>query len=81
MYDLLLGPDWGRAHIAAREELVSSEEQVRREEDIKDLAEDLELDKESADRIRGGEITQDVTVNKARTTDKNYKSMDEYIRG
>jgi hypothetical protein len=27
------------------------------------------------------EITQDVTVNKAKTADKAFKAMDEYIRG
>ena len=54
----------------------------------KDLAEDLELTDESAENVRGGDktaptptINQDVTVNKAKTADKAFKSWSGYIRG
>jgi hypothetical protein len=50
----------------------------QRQQDEQDVAEDLELNDESADKIRGG---QDVTVNKAKTADKAYTQMDAYIKG
>ena len=31
--------------------------------------------------VSGGGITQDVTVNKAKTADKAYQQMDAYIKG
>jgi hypothetical protein len=69
-----------------REEcLVASDEDVDRQHVQEDLIEDLEADKDSADTIHGGgtraEITQDVTVNKAKTADKAFQAMDGYIRG
>jgi hypothetical protein len=57
------------------------EETREREHLAQDAAEDLELRNESADGVKGGEITQDVTVNKAKTSDKNTEFLNAYIRG
>jgi hypothetical protein len=77
-------PPSGRYPTPGREERrVSSEEDRRQVEE--DRVEDLEVDKDSAESITGGgtkfEITQDVTVNKAKTADKAFQAMDGYIRG
>ncbi len=60
---------------------MTSEEHADRRQVEEDLVEDLEVDKDSVDSIRGGEITQDVTVNKAKTADKAFTAMEAYIRG
>jgi hypothetical protein len=67
---------------------VSQEEREERRELEEDLGEDLELSEDSAENVRGGDkiapittISQDVTVNKAKTADKAFKSIDGYIRG
>ena len=41
------------------------------------------LSRKKAKSVKGGDftITQDVTVNKAKTADKAFKQMDGYIRG
>ena len=41
----------------------------------------VELSESELAKVAGGEITQDVTVNKAKTADKAFKAMDAYIRG
>jgi hypothetical protein len=44
----------------------------------------IELSESELSKVAGGEtlkITQDVTVNKAKTADKNFQAMDGYIRG
>jgi hypothetical protein len=51
----------------------------QRQQDEQDVAEDLELNDESADKIRGG--SENVAVNKAKTADKAYTQMDGYIKG
>ena len=52
------------------------EEAQEREHLAQDAAEDLELGDESADGVKGGDskykVTQDVTVNKAKTADKQF---------
>jgi hypothetical protein len=65
---------------------VSGEERDQRRELEEDLAEDLELNDDAAEKVKGGDkaaptITQDVTVNKAKTADKAFNAMDGYIRG
>lgn len=65
---------------------MTSDENADRRQVEEDLVEDLEVDKDSVDSISGGdgkkfEITQDVTVNKAKTADKAFQAMDGYIRG
>ena len=43
-----------------------------------------ELSVDELERVAGGDtfqITQDVTVNKAKTADKAYSTWDAYIRG
>ena len=65
---------------------MTSDENADRRQVEEDLVEDLEVDKDSVDSISGGdakkfEITQDVTVNKAKTADKAFTAMDGYIRG
>lgn len=39
-----------------------------------------ELTEEDLEQVSGGEITQDITVNKAKTADKAFNAMDGYIR-
>ena len=56
------------------------EEAQEREQVAQDAAEDLELGDEAAGAVTGGEITQDITVNKAKTADKAYSAMEGYIR-
>ncbi len=47
----------------------------------------IELSESELSKVAGGEThkigqtTQDVTVNKAKTADKNFQAMDGYIRG
>ena len=64
---------------------MTSDENADRRQVEEDLVEDLEVDKDSVDSISGGDtkfqITQDVTVNKAKTADKAFTAMDAYIRG
>jgi hypothetical protein len=57
---------------------MTGEERKEREEREEDRVEDLDLSDEAAGAVRGG---QDVTVNKAKTADKAFKAMDQYIRG
>jgi hypothetical protein len=62
---------------------VEMEEGDKREEE---RIEDLELAEGDSKDVRGGdkrvfEITQDVTVNKAKTADKAFTAMDGYIKG
>lgn len=53
-----------------------------RNEKLDDLEQPLtELNEDAAQSVRGGNITQDVTVNKAKTADKAFNAMDAYIRG
>jgi hypothetical protein len=52
------------------------QEQDRREELEKDQVEDLEVGEDAADQVKGGGA-----VNKAKTADKAFKAMDDYIRG
>jgi len=53
-----------------------------RKEKLEDLEQPMtELNEDAAQNVRGGEITQDVTVNKAKTADKAFNAMDGYIRG
>ena len=44
---------------------------------------DVKLTESDWDQVKGGEtvVTQDLTVNKAKTADKAFKAMDGYIRG
>jgi hypothetical protein len=51
---------------------VSKEERDERDELEQDLKEDLELDEESADNVRGG---------RAKTAEKMQEAMDKYLRG
>jgi hypothetical protein len=51
---------------------VSKEERDERQELEQDVDEDLELNDESADKVRGG---------KAKTADKAFKAMSDYIKG
>jgi F0F1-type ATP synthase assembly protein I len=51
---------------------VSKEERDERRELEEELDEDLELNDESADKVKGG---------KAKTADKAFKAMSDYIRG
>ena len=66
---------------------MSKEERDERRELEEDLQEDLELTGDAAENVRGGEktqpitVNQDVTVNKAKTADKAFKSWSDYIRG
>jgi|UPI000489E68B hypothetical protein len=44
----------------------------------------VELSESELSKVAGGEalkVTQDVTVNKAKTADKAFQAMDGYIRG
>jgi hypothetical protein len=50
-----------------------SNEEAEQHQNDEDLAEDLELEEESADKIRGG--------GKAKTADKAYTQMENYIKG
>lgn len=54
---------------------MTEKEREQRKQDEEDLVEDLEMDEKSATEILGG-----VTVNKAKTADKAYTQMDEYIK-
>jgi hypothetical protein len=44
----------------------------------------IALSESELSKVTGGEtikIAQDITVNKAKTADKNFQAMDGYIRG
>ena len=66
---------------------MSKEERDERTDLEQDMQEDLELSGDSAEKVRGGNkttpttVNQDVTVNKAKTADKAFKSWSDYIRG
>ena len=57
---------------------MSKEERDERAELEQDQQEDLELDEKQAEGVKGG---QPVTVNKAKTADKAFNAMSNYIRG
>jgi hypothetical protein len=54
------------------EDHVREEERDERNELEQDASEDLQVDEESAEKVRGG---------KAKTADKAFNAMDAYIRG
>jgi hypothetical protein len=85
-----IGPREGlRSHQSedSEGEAVSEEERENRRKLEEELGEDLEMSEDSAEKVRGGgktsptTISQDVTVNKAKTADKAFNAMDGYIRG
>ncbi|MDQ1422322.1 MAG: hypothetical protein QOJ52_4284 [Acidimicrobiaceae bacterium] len=41
---------------------------------------EVQLREDELDKVSGG-ITQDVTVNKAKTAEKAFQAMDGYVRG
>ena len=60
---------------------MTEDERKDRAELDEERTEDLELDAESADAVRGGDPIQDVTINKSKTATKAAEANDAYIRG